>query len=161
MFPPVIFKGETMEIFVDFDNTLIIHSDDLDQPHNKEKGLQWYLNIVDHIEFKLSLAGLYLAEWLVERDFTVLTARGEHNNDVTNVLFDIFGYVPSIIYCSGGDVKRKFLANLDYPFFLIDNNPEYNPDYLFTENFRVDDLNRCYMKKCREALFQYMAVKYN
>ena len=142
-----------MEIFVDFDNTIICHSSDLDQPFNRPKGLQWYLHIVDHIEFKLSLAGLYLCEWLADKDFTILTARGQHNDDVTNVLFDIFGYIPSVIYCSGGKVKQRFLNNLDrQDYFLIDNNKKYEPDYLFTECFRKDDLDFLFLKKCREVI---------
>ena len=149
-----------MEIFVDFDNTLIVHSDDLDQVHNQGKGLEWYLNIVDHIEFKLSLAGLYLAEWLEDKDFTVLTARGMHNSDVNTVLFDIFGYVPNVIYCAGGEVKQRFLSNLDHGYFLIDNNPKYEPDYLFTENFRKDELNNLYVKKLKDNYFKDLNLLY-
>ena len=141
-----------MEIFVDFDNTIVNHSDDLDLSYNKPKGLEWYLSIVDTIEHKLTLSGLLLCQWLQHYDFTILTARGQHNQDIEDTLFHIFNEVPSIIYCSGGHIKKQFLADIGADnYFLIDNNPDYNPDFLFTEHIRIDELSDLFYQKLKES----------
>lgn len=136
-------------ILVDFDNTLICNRFDLDHDYNKQRSVAWFRSKVKSEDVNFSWANLLLADWLKDKDFFVCTNRGIETHEQTNeALFHLFNDVPSVFYCTG--TKREVLRNIEIDYFLIDNNQDYNPNFLFTECISIAELDRAYNQWLKE-----------
>jgi len=130
-------------ILVDFDNTLCCTQFDLDRDYNKYQTVKWFNEQSKKIEVTFSWANILLANWLQEKDYWICTNRGpETNEQVNEVLFALFNVVPSVLYCSG--TKKAVLEQFRFEYFLIDNNQDYEPDFLFSECLSLYDLEQAY-----------------
>lgn len=136
-------------ILVDFDNTLVCSNFDLDHEHNRKKSVAWFQGKTRSEAVNFSLANLLLADWLKGREFYVCTNRGaDAHNETSEALFYLFNDVPPIVYCTG--TKQAVLDNFVMDYFLIDNNPAYEPNFLFTECVSIADLNETYKQWTQE-----------
>jgi len=148
-YTPLAFSGGRKMILVDFDNTLCCTSFDLDHKHNKSKSVQWFNEQSTKEDVTFSWANLLLADWLKDKNYWVCTNRGaETHEQVAEVLFALFDFVPSVLYCCG--TKKAVLEQFRFDYFLIDNNQEYEPDFLFSENISIYELEQAYNQWRRE-----------
>ena len=130
-------------ILVDFDNTLCCNQFDLDHEHNNHKTVQWFNEQSNKEEVTFSWANLLLADWLKDKEYWICTNRGpETSEQVNEVLFALLNVVPSVLYCTG--TKKAVLEQFRFNYFLIDNNQDYEPDFLFSESISIYELEQSY-----------------
>lgn len=143
MFPAFVFERGLIMILVDFDNTLCQSAFDLDLEHNKKQSVTWFQRQTKTQAVSFSWANLLLADWLKGKDFYIFTNRGiETQEETGEILFYLFDGTPPTLYCHG--TKQAVLKNFMLDYFLIDNNPVYEPNFVFTECISIFELDKVY-----------------